>query len=128
MLERRQERHRRRSLVDQVQQQPQENTWRSLVERHARGVVDLDIPAPELRRYTAGERTIRRHQRRRRAVAPLQAVAQQERDHLRLLLRTRAVEPSKLLGSRRLERPRLPPLLRQARGQQRLTNEREALP
>src|SRR5260370_17812623 len=104
MLERRQERPRRRSLVDQVQQQPQENTWRSLVERHARGVVDLDIPAPELRRYTAGERTIRRHQRRRRAVAPLQAVAQQERDHLRLLLLPPALPPPKLLP-----RPRLLP-------------------
>ena len=46
MLERSQEWHRRRSLIDQVQQQQQENAWRGLIERHASGVVDLDLPAP----------------------------------------------------------------------------------
>ena len=71
--------------------QAQEHGGRCGGQRPAGGIVDLDIPAPELPGDAARQHAVGRHQSGALARL-LQGLAQAERDHPRLLLRRRAID------------------------------------
>ena len=77
-----------------AREQAQEHAGRRLIERPAGRIVHRDSEAAQFRRDPARQRAVGRHQRRRAAlVAVLQRLAQDQRDHARLLVRGRAIDP-----------------------------------
>ena len=86
MLEQGQQRKRRRVGGGEFRRQPQEHAGRRVGEGDARGIVDLDLPTPQLGGDAPRETPVRGHQRRG-AAGHLERPAQGQGDHRRLLLR-----------------------------------------
>src|SRR3546814_11921981 len=64
LLQRRQERHRRGALRHHVGEQPEIAARRGVGERPAGGIVDLDVPEPELAGDPARQVAVRSEERR----------------------------------------------------------------
>ena len=119
MLERREQRNRRRAFGYHLRGQAQEGPGRSRGERLARRVVDLDAPPLELGRDPARQAPVGRNQCRRPALfLVLQHPAHDKGDDARFLVRGGAVEaphaPDRL--GRKLDRPPGLGLRRRAHG------------
>ncbi len=122
MLQRGEQRQRRQALARQIEHQAQEDAGRRLVEGHAGGIVDLDVPAPQLGGDATREPAVGRDQRRGVA-GLLQALAQQEGDDRGFFLRAGAVEPHQPVERRRIEAGETAPAVALRRRPQRLGDE-----
>ena len=87
MLQQSQQRHRRKVVRCGCRQCQQQHTRRRGRQRHTGGVIGVDLPAFEMRRDTAGQRAVRRHQRH--GAGAVQRRTDGERDGLRLIRRGR---------------------------------------
>ena len=86
------------------QDQPRHHARARGGERRAAGIVDLDIPAQQLRAHALGKAAIRRHQRRRAALV-LQRLAQADGDGQSLLAFVGGLD-QRDAGKRRFDRAR----------------------
>ena len=91
MLERGEQRERRKAAGGHLRAQAQEGPRRAVGERTARRIVDLEAPAPELRRHAPRQAPVGGDQRRA-ATRLVQRPAQDERDDARFLAWPRAVD------------------------------------
>ncbi len=91
MLERGEQRERRKAAGGHLRAQAQEGPRRAVGERAARRIVDLEAPAPELRRHAPRQAPVGGDQRRA-ATRLVQRPAQDERDDARFLARPRTVD------------------------------------
>ena len=105
MLERREQRHRRGLFRDHPGGEPETGAGWRLAERHTRRIVDLDLPAPKLRRDPARQRTVHGDEGGG-AAGSLQRAPHNDGDDARFLLRAGAVDAVKVAQ-------RLRPLRRQ---------------
>ncbi len=92
MFQQSQERHGREMLRHHRREQAQECAGRRRGQRHAGGIVDLDVPPAQFRCHAAREVTIGRDQSRR-LTRRLQRVAQAQRDDAGLLHRPGTINP-----------------------------------
>ena len=84
------------SCARRVEDQAQEHAGRRAVERHAGGIVDLDVPALQLGGDAARQLAVGRDQRGGLLRRLLQRLPQQQRDGLGLFLRAGAIEAAQI--------------------------------
>src|SRR5215472_5677694 len=90
VLQRGEQLHRRQPAVGELEDKAQEDAGRRPVERHTRGIVNLDVPSPQFGRYPARQLAVRGHEGRG-GPRRLEFAPKQQRNRHSLALRARAV-------------------------------------